>query len=215
MNKKQLEIFVILTTISVLSFVMANILAVKLWNLPEIPISIDGGIVIFPILYVVGDVICEFFGKKRAIFVTNLSMAMMILVMAILQLVVILPGYENHREMNTAFAQVFSFAPRIMLASLMGYGAGQIANVLVFEKIRQSTQGKRAWLRVAGSILPARFLDVAVFETMAFYGVLSTGEFIHQATLAFVLGLGLEIILIPVTVGVIKVLNNNLEVYRD
>ena len=100
--------------------------------------------------------------------------------------------------MQNSIANVLGFAPRIIIGSLTAYLFSQFSNNFIFEKIKKKTGSKLFLVRALGSSVVAHFLDSLVFETIAFLGVLPFNDFLNQALFAYLLGLGLELILSPI-----------------
>ncbi len=194
-----------LTVISTGILLISNLAATKIWNFYEVPV--DGGIIVFPIAYVIGDIIVELYGRKTANFIVWLGFCLNLTAGIVFTLVDKLPAYPNWPG-SEAFGIIFGLAPRIMLGSLLAYFASGLMNNLVFEKIRQKTGEKMLYARSLGSSALARLIDTAVFEAIAFFGILSMGEFLRQATFAYTAGMVLEVLLTPITYLAVKALRN-------
>lgn len=175
---------------------VSNLAATKLFYLFNF--AVDGGIVLFPISYVIGDVAVELYGKKEADRVLLRSFSMSILAAIVFLIVEKLPPHPEWQNQE-AFEAILGFAPRIILGSLTAYLASGFTNNVIFVKIKEITGGKGLWFRALTSSVVARAVDSAIFETIAFYGVLSTKEFIKQAIFAYLAGMALESMLTPMT----------------
>lgn len=170
----------------------SNLMATKIWDLLGIPV--DGGLLIYPLIYLVGDMLVEFFGRKQAndvaiiaAFITAFSVLMLFIVIYL----PVYPGWEGQE----AYATIFGFSLRIEVASITGFIVSQFVNNRVFEKIVQrgdSRYERRAFV----SSLVARLFDSALFETIAFLGVLPFSEFLTQAVGAYFEGAAVELILV-------------------
>lgn len=185
-----------LTAISAGILLISNLAATKLWNM--FGIAVDGGILCFPISYILGDIIIEFYGKKIAKSVIFSSILLNILAALVFWAVCSLPPFTGTEEMQNSIVNVLGFAPRIILGSLTAYFFSQFSNNFIFEKIKKKTGSKLFLVRALGSSIVAHFLDSLVFETIAFLGVLPLNDFLNQALFAYLLGLGLELILSPI-----------------
>ena len=185
-----------LTAISAGILLISNLAATKLWNM--FGIAVDGGILCFPISYILGDIIIEFYGKKVAKSVIFSSLLLNILAALVFCAVCVLPPFAGTEEMQNSIVNVLGFAPRIILGSLTAYFFSQFSNNFIFEKIKKKTGSKLFLVRALGSSIVAHFLDSLVFETIAFLGVLPFNDFLNQALFAYLLGLGLELILSPI-----------------
>jgi queuosine precursor transporter len=179
---------------------ISNIGAIKLIAFG--PIITDGGAFLFPLTYVVGDVLSEVYGLRAAKRAILLGFAMSILAALTFWLVQISPpaeGWEN----QDAFEAVLGFVPRIVLASLCGYLVGQLLNAYVLVKIKERTQERALWLRLIGSTVVGEFADTLVFCTVAFYGVITGAEFWNYVLAGYLYKTLLEVVLLPVTYRVI------------
>lgn len=209
LTKEKLLIY--LAAASALVLVISNICAVKLWDLGGI--AVDGGLVLFPLSYILGDVTVEIFGKKQSRSIILASFVANIIAVITFYTVGLLPEYPGWGGQE-AYDTILGFVPRIVAGSLLGYLASQFLNNYVFEIIRKKTGTKWLGVRTIGSSLLAHVVDTAIFETVAFLGVLSFGEFLAQAGLAYVMGVGLEIILTPITYLVIGLIRKNVNIEK-
>lgn len=137
--------------------------------------------------------------------------ALNLIAVAVFYIVIALPPYPGW-TMQSAYAMVLGFSPRIILGSLCGFLTSSLLNNFLFEKMRAGTTifGRSFIARALGSSAFAHILDTIVFETIAFFGVLSFQEFISQAIFAYLLGMGLEVILSPVEIALERKLRKNL-----
>src|SRR5215203_5047180 len=176
-------------------------------DLPEIlggGIFTDGGAFLFPLTYIVGDVLAEVYGlrqAKRAIWVGFALGALASLTFLAVGAAPPGPGYENQE----AFLAVLGFVPRIVLASLAGYLAGQLLNAYVVVKIKERTRERHLWARLIGSTVAGEFADTMLFCFIAFVGVFPTwGSLISYAIAGYFYKVMVEVILLPVTYAVIR-----------
>ena len=208
-SKEQVKLLAILSGVMMLAIFAANIAAVKLWDLWGI--AVDGGLIIFPLTYVVGDILVELYGQKMANFVSIVATIANVIIIGLMVIVVMLPAYPNWNG-QTEFQNVVFSSLRITAASLIGFLFSQLTNNMSFRKIKYS-QWQRQRIdeeepyyedmdvrhyktRALLSSMLGRLVDNALFETIAFLGVLSTGEFLLQAVMAYVEGFVVEFLLI-------------------
>ena len=179
---------------------ISNIGAVKLIAFG--PIITDGGAFLFPLVYIVGDVLSEVYGfraARRAIFVGFTMSILAALTFWIVQISPAADGWEN----QAAFESVLGFVPRIVLASVAGYLVGQLLNAWVLVKIKERTKEKALWLRLIGSTAVGELADTIVFCTIAFYGVITGADFLVYVAFGYAYKTLLEVVLLPVTYPVI------------
>ncbi len=189
---------------------ISNIGATKLIEFG--PIITDGGAFLFPLVYITGDVLSEVYGLKAARKAIYLGFALAVLAALTFWLVQISPpanGYEN----QDAFEAVLGFVPRIVLASICGYLVGQLVNAYILVKIKERTQEKALWLRLIGSTVVGEFADTVVFCTIAFYGIITGGEFLNYVIVGYLYKTLLEVVLLPITYRVIAAVKKHEPTY--
>lgn len=179
---------------------ISNIGAVKLIEFG--PIITDGGVFLFPLVYIAGDILSEVYGFKAARKAIFIGFAMSILAALTFWLVQISPPAEAW-DNQEAFESVLGFVPRIVLASVAGYLVGQLLNAWVLVKIKERTKEKALWLRLLGSTAVGEFADTIVFCTIAFYGVITGEEFLIYVAFGFAYKTLIEIVLLPLSYAVI------------
>jgi uncharacterized integral membrane protein (TIGR00697 family) len=191
---------------------ISNIGAVKLIEFG--PIITDGGVFLFPLVYIAGDILSEVYGFKAARKAIFIGFAMSILAALTFWLVQISPPAEAWGNQE-AFESVLGFVPRIVLASVAGYLVGQLLNAWVLVKIKERTQEKALWLRLLGSTAVGEFADTIVFCTIAFYGVITGEEFLIYVAFGFAYKTLVEIVLLPVSYAVIGWVKRREPTYAD
>lgn len=191
---------------------ISNIGAVKLIEFG--PIITDGGVFLFPLVYIAGDILSEVYGFKAARKAILIGFAMSILAALTFWLVQISPPAEAWGNQE-AFESVLGFVPRIVLASVAGFLVGQLLNAWVLVKIKERTQEKALWLRLLGSTAVGEFADTIVFCTIAFYGVITGEEFLIYVAFGFAYKTLVEIVLLPVSYAVIGWVKRHEPTYAD
>jgi uncharacterized integral membrane protein (TIGR00697 family) len=180
---------------------ISNIGATKLIEFG--PLITDGGAFLFPLTYLIGDVLSEVYGWKAARRAVVLGFAMAILAAITFYLVQLSPpaeGYEN----QAAFEAVLGFVPRIVLASVCGFLVGQLLNAYVLVKIKERTKERYLWARLIGSTIVGEFADTLVFCTIAFYGIITGSEFVNYVIVGYLYKTLLEVVLLPITYPAIR-----------
>jgi queuosine precursor transporter len=187
---------------------ISNIAATKLITVvPDLPliggIFTDGGALLFPLTYVLGDVLAEVYGlrqARRAIWVGFALAALASLTFWAVGAAPAGPGYANQE----AFVAVLGFVPRIVVASLCGYLAGQFLNAYVLVKIKEITREHRLWARLVGSTVVGEAADTVLFCVIAFAGVFPSWRELASYTVAgYLYKVAVEVIFLPLTYAVI------------
>ena len=181
--------------------IISNIAATKLISVG--PLILDGGAFLFPLAYVIGDVMSEVYGwvaARRAILMGFAMAVLAALTFWLVQIWPAAPGYEN----QSAFEAVLGFVPRIVLASVSGYLVGQLLNSYVLVWIKERTRERHLWARLIGSTVVGELADTVVFCTIAFYGVITGWDFANYVIVGYVYKTLLEVVLLPITYPTIR-----------
>ncbi|MBO1902038.1 queuosine precursor transporter [Leucobacter weissii] len=169
----------------------------------SLPLVFDGGVFLFPLAYILGDVLAEVYGlraSRRAI-LTAFALALVAsLTILAVQLSPPADGWENQE----AFAAVLGFVPRIVAASLIAFLAGQLLNAWVLDRLRRRTSGRFLRTRLIASTLVGQLVDTLLFCTIAFAGVITGIDFVMYVVLGYLVKVLAEIVLLPVTTRVIR-----------
>lgn len=153
----------------------ANTMATKLITVGGVVLT--AGIVIFPVSYVLGDVLTEVWGYAAARRVIWLGFACNALMVAALWLGGRLPAAPFWKGQE-AYDTIFGQTPRVLAASFVAYLVGEFANAFVLAKLKLATQGRWLWLRTIGSTVVGQALDSVVFVTLAFAGAVPPGALV-------------------------------------
>jgi uncharacterized integral membrane protein (TIGR00697 family) len=160
--------FVAIAALFVTTLVISNIIAVKL-------VEISGrvfpaGLVIFPLSYLLGDVLTEVYGYRSARLVIWIGFACNLVAVAAIQAAIHLPAAGFWAENQGAYDQTLGTTWRLFLASLAAYVVGEFSNSFVLAKMKIATKGRFLWTRTIGSTVVGEGLDSLIFVTAAFAG---------------------------------------------
>jgi uncharacterized integral membrane protein (TIGR00697 family) len=164
--------FVTCAALFVTCLLTANTIASKLVVLGGV--TLTAGIVIFPISYVLGDVLTEVWGYAAARGVIWLGFACNVVMVAAIWVGGELPPAPFGAS-QFAYDEVLGQTPRILAASFVAYLVGEFANAFVLAKLKIATRGRWLWIRTIGSTVVGQALDSAVFVTLAFAGTVPGG----------------------------------------
>jgi queuosine precursor transporter len=157
--------FVTVAVFFVTALVVSNVIAVKL-------VEISGhvfpaGLVIFPLSYLLADVLTEVYGFRAVRAVIWLGFGCNLVALGAIQAAIHLPPAAFWPS-QAAYEDVLGFTWRIFLASLAAYLVGELANAIVLAKMKVATDGRFLWTRTIGSTIVGQGLDSLVFVTVAF-----------------------------------------------
>ena len=174
----------VVTALFVTSYLVSNIMAVKVISLFGL-FYFDAGTIVFPFAYMLGDVLTEIWGFRTARKVIWLTFSCNVIMVACTQIGVWLPSPDYLADTANAYNHIFSYVPRIVIASLTGFLLGEISNAWLMEQIKEKTKGKRLWVRTIGSSAVAYLFDSLPFVLIAFLGVVSTHDLIMMVVFQY------------------------------
>jgi hypothetical protein len=196
--------FITLVALFVTCLIAANITAVKLISLYGL--LLPAAIVIFPVSYILGDVLTEVYGFRQARRVIWLGFLCNLIVVAAIWIGLVLPA-ASFWDGQEAYERILGAAPRILAASFLAYLVGEFANAFVLAKMKIATEGRFLWARTIGSTLVGQGLDSLVFITLAFAGVFPLGALATAIVTQWLVKSAYEAAATPVTylvVGYLK-----------
>lgn len=187
---------------------------VSLGSVQILPIITDGGAFLFPLAYILGDVISEVygFGAARRAVLTGFGTA----ILATLTFLAVqhAPGASFYANQE-AYDSVLGFVPRIVLASVCGYVVGQLLNAYVLVRMKARTAEPRLFARLASSTGVGEAADTLIFCAIAasVIGITTMGQFWNYAIVGFVYKCSVELVIMPLTVVVIRLLKSREPTY--
>jgi queuosine precursor transporter len=185
----------------VASLLTANIISVKLIMIGSL--ILPAGVIIFPVSYILGDILTEVYGyryARRAIwlgFAGNLMAVLAIWLTGLLPAPIFWQGQE-------AFDTILGFIPRLLIASFVAYLIGEFANSTVLAKMKIWTQGRHLWARTIGSTVVGQGLDSLIFITIAFGGPMTAPELVTAVLSQWLFKSLYEVVATPLTYLVVN-----------
>jgi uncharacterized integral membrane protein (TIGR00697 family) len=176
--------------------IVSNITAVKLIAVHGMVLTAAN--VMFPISYIIGDVLTEVYGYAKARRVIWLGFGCNLLAVLGSDVAGILPAADFWQGQG-AWDEILGATPRILLASFCAYLVGEFLNSFVLAKMKIATNGKHLWTRTIGSTLVGQLADTSIFMTIAFGGILPLGVMLNAAGTEWVSKVGYEVLATPFT----------------
>lgn len=192
LKNKSAVLFFILGIIFVTNAILAEFIGVKIfafesslglddfeWTLFGETVSLDltAGVLLWPVVFVLTDVINEYFGKMGVRVLSFTAVGIIIYSFVIVFLAIRLQPAEfwvgqyatqGVPDMQAAFGAIFGQSSWIIVGSLVAFLVGQFLDVIVFQAINRKTNQKMIWLRATGSTLVSQFVDSFVVLYIAF-----------------------------------------------
>lgn len=186
----------VLTGLFVGILILSNVLAAKMVRIG--PFVFDGGTLLFPLSYIFGDVLTEVYGYRQSRKVIWTGFVTLILLAVNVWIVGLLPADESWTYQED-FANILMQMPRIVLASMIAYFAGEWSNSAVLSRLKVAMKGKHLWVRTIGSTVVGQALDSALFVAIAFYGLFPTGVLVAMVLSNYLFKTVIEAAFTPLT----------------
>lgn len=186
--------------------IAANVLETK--QIAVGPISLTGGLIVFPVSYIINDCVCEVWGYRKARLLIWVGFAMNFFFVAMGAICNLIPGadYWNNDE---GFHAIFGLAPRIALASFAAFVVGSFVNAYVMSRMKIRDGGKRFSARAILSTIAGETCDSVIFFPLALAGVVPTEELPWLMLWQVVLKTVYEIIALPLTIRLVRALKRH------
>jgi queuosine precursor transporter len=192
--------FDILLSVFIVVLLISNLVGQKICAFG--PFRISGAQLLFPITYIFGDVFTEVYGygaSRRAIWLGFFASALMAVMGLITVALPPAPDWPNQQ----AFATVFNFVPRLVVASLIAYWAGEFANSYTMAKMKILTNGRHLWTRTIGSTVVGQAVDSIVIMSIAFGGTLPLSDILNLIVSGYLGKVLYETLATPATYAVV------------
>lgn len=199
MKSKANRLYILLGGFFIANALLAEFIGVKIFSLEKTfgfdPLSlnlfgVDGlgfnlttGVILWPVIFVMTDIINEYFGKKGVRFLSWFAAGLIVYAFFMVFLAIkaapndwwqTMSGLredpaQSLSDMNLAFTRIFGQGLWIIFGSMVAFLIGQFIDVMVFHRIRRVTGEGKIWLRATGSTLVSQFIDSFVVLIIAFY----------------------------------------------
>ena len=183
--------------------IAANILETK--QISVLGISLTGGLIVFPISYIINDCVCEVWGFQKARLLIWTGFAMNFFFVAMGALCDWIPG-APYWDNEAGFHAIFGLAPRVAAASFVAFVIGSFANAYVMSKMKIRDKGRNFSLRAILSTIVGESFDSVIFFPLALGGVVPTDELPKLMLWQVLLKTVYEVIALPITIRIVKAL---------
>lgn len=191
----------LLGMLSVCVLMISNTVAPKLIGIG--PFTVSVAILVFPITYIVSDVMTEVYGYARARRITWASVTAIIIMCAIYKFSILIPPIPEWQNQQ-AFETIFSVAPRMAFASVVAILVGEMLNAFVLAKMKVKTEGRHMWTRFVGSTFIGQGADSVIVAIIAFAGLMPWNVILSIILTGWFGKTLYEIVMLPLTTMVVK-----------
>ena len=194
-------LFLLFSILFTVCLIAANLLGTKQIALGNI--SVTGGLLVFPISYIINDCVCEVWGYRKARLLIWTGFMMNFFFVSVCALCDAIPG-APYWDNDAGFHAVFGLAPRIAAASFVAFLFGSFLNAYVMSRMKVKSQGKNFSARAILSTLLGEGADSLIFFPLAFLGVIPASELPILMVCQVVLKTAYEIVVLPITIHVVQ-----------
>lgn len=185
------------------TLVLANTLDNKIFALGSL--ALPAGIIVFPLVYLAGDILTEVYGyaaSRRVIWTGVAALALMVVSVTVAR---VLPpaSFWAHQE---SFNAILGKVPRIVLASVVAYLCGEFCNSYILAKMKVKTEGRGMSTRFVLSTLVGEFVDTVIFVMIAFAGTFAAKDMVSITFSAWGVKVAWEVLALPFTVIIVRYL---------
>ncbi|MFT4086896.1 MAG: queuosine precursor transporter [Gordonia sp. (in: high G+C Gram-positive bacteria)] len=167
----------------------------------------DGAFFLFPLSYVIGDVISEVYGFRAMRRTILTGFAILLLASLTFTISIALPPLADY-PLQSEFSDILGAVPQLVAASLAGFLVGEFLNSYVLVRMKTRAGEKRLWSRLITSTVVGELFDTVVFCAIAapVIGATEPGTFINYVVTGVVIKCAVEILVMPITYGVVRYL---------
>ena len=204
MNNKDNQVSVLFMLFSILfcvCLIAANVLETK--QIAFGSISLTGGLIVFPVSYIINDCVCEVWGYKKTRMLIWIGFTMNFFFVTLGAICDVIPGAPYWTN-NDGFHQIFGLAPRIAFASFLAFICGSFVNAYIMSKMKLSSGGKNFSLRAVVSTIFGESVDSIIFFPLALWGVVPTEELPWLMLWQVILKTAYEIVALPLTIRLVR-----------
>lgn len=190
-----------ITALFVSTLLISNTLDTKIFTVAGL--ELPGGIILFPLAYVFGDMLTEVYGyatSRRTIWTGFICLVLMVVSYEIARALPPSPSWPG----QPAFDSIFSHVPRIVAASIVAYLCGEFVNSYIVAKLKVVQNGKNMAVRFVASTIFGQAVDTTMFVLVAFLGVLPASVLLPIILSGWAVKVGWEIIALPLTLVVVR-----------
>ena len=206
-SRQQVSVlFMLFSILFCVCLISANILETK--QISVLGISLTGGLIVFPISYIINDCVCEVWGFQKARLLIWTGFAMNFFFVAMGALCDWIPGAPYWTN-EAGFHAIFGLAPRVAAASFVAFIVGSFANAYVMSKMKIRDKGRNFSLRAILSTIVGESFDSVIFFPLALGGVVPTEELPKLMLWQVLLKTVYEVIALPITIRIVKALKEH------
>ncbi len=180
LNSKKQIIFTIFAGIFITSAIVAELISAKSVPTPLSPII--AGIIPWPIVFLLTDVMNDYFGKETVKRLSYITAGLIAFCFLLVYIAVEVPTDSHSYLSDSEFRKAFGGSLPIMIGSITAFLVSQLVDVQLFGVFNKLTKGRMIWLRSTGSTVISQLIDGFI---VLFIGFWLPGVYSFQEILVF------------------------------
>ena len=204
-TKKTFIYYEVLVALLVTTLIVSNIASVKLAQVGGL--VFDAGTILFPLAYIIGDIITEIYGFRRMRRLLYIGLAMLGLTTMTFWLVGLLPTPADWQN-QAAYDAILGVVWRIAFASMVAFFVGELINSYILAKLKIKKKKKKLWNRLVSSSAIGSLVDTVIFSLLAFGGTVSGQTMLQLVATVYGIKLATEVLFSPLTMKIIAYIKN-------
>lgn len=206
LSRKPVHIYEMLAGLFVTTLIVSNIASIKMVSVGSL--VFDAGTILFPLAYIVGDIVTEVYGYRKMRSLLYVGIMMLILTTLIFWLVGMLPAQTDWHN-QAAYDTILGVVWRIVGASIVAIFVGELMNSYVLATLKIKTKGKQLWHRLVGSSAVGSLIDTVMFSVLAFAGTMNGSAMLQLIATVFLIKITTEILVSPLTMRIISYIKHH------
>ena len=198
--------FLVMAVTLIVCLITSNFFVPRVWQVAGLPLQLSGAVLLFPVSYILNDVITEVYGYKKSCLVIWLAFALSAFVAVMAQLVCWLPAplEEGSKPLADSFNSLFAMVPKTTAASLVAFLCGSTVNAWVMSRMKVCSSGRAFGLRAILSSLGGELVDSVIFFPIVFWGIMPLPAVLKIAGMQVLAKVLYEIIVLPLTTWIVR-----------
>ncbi len=198
--------FLVMAVTLTVCLITSNFFVPRVWQVAGLPLQLSGAVLLFPVSYILNDVITEVYGYKKSRLVIWLAFALSAFVAVMAQLVCWLPAplEEGSKPLADSFNSLFAMVPKTTAASLVAFLCGSTVNAWVMSRMKVRSSGRAFGLRAILSSLGGELVDSVIFFPIVFWGIMPLPAVLKIAGMQVLAKVLYEIIVLPLTTWIVR-----------
>ncbi len=198
--------FLVMAVTLIVCLITSNFFVPRVWQVAGLPLQLSGAVLLFPVSYILNDIITEVYGYRKSRLVIWLAFGLSAFVAVMAQFVCWLPAplEEGSKPLAESFNSLFSMVPKTTAASLVAFLCGSTVNAWVMSRMKVRSEGRAFGLRAILSSLGGELVDSAIFFPIVFWGIMPLPAVLKIAGMQVLAKVLYEIIVLPLTTWIVR-----------